>query len=319
VAWLPRVAWALLAAAVFVNEVFIARFLSSTGTLAWSTVMEIRILQAGLFLTGLSILLFQERIPALVRRLMVRQRSGSDVLLGSNGTLFVLALFISWLALIMVVEAGYHLRFFWLWPLQMVLIIAAVTYLPQRLGWRPSVAWFAQISITLILLTHPWVISPVRTWMTSGWAGSKPHDIQALDYIATELRSQGRDTVALGYQTHIAGFMAAMNIVDSRYKVGAELDLFLKHRHGISNSNQCAEGVSPHDEYRIVQHPSRQVGTSETTHSTWGPIGSEVKTHRLSEYISVPLDPGFDRLRQFGDFHVFRRTSAVPFGEFGSR
>jgi hypothetical protein len=42
-------------------------------------------------------------------------------------------------------------------------------------------------------------------------------------------------------------------VIDPRHKVGAELDLIFKHQHDISNTTRCAEGVSPDDEYRIVQ------------------------------------------------------------------
>jgi hypothetical protein len=161
-----------------------------------------------------------------------------------------------------------------------------------------------------MLLTHPWVVSPVRAWAGSGWSGPKTNDLRALDYIASQVHSEGRSTVAVGYQVFIVQFMAAMNIVDSRYKVGADLDLFLKYRHGISNVSQCAEGISPTDEYRIVQVARNEVDAGDRPVS-WDPIGGEVKTHNLDEYFSVPLDPEFVLVRQFGDFRVYRRMGAV--------
>ena len=82
--------------------------------------------------------------------------------------------------------------------------------------------------------------------------------------------------------------MAKYNILDRQYKVGAEFDFLFKHRHGIANTNQCAEGLSPLDEYRIVQ-TKRQAGEG---------------TPRL--YFPVPLERDFRLLRQFGPYQVFQ-------------
>ena len=153
-----------------------------------------------------------------------------------------------------------------LWPVQLVLIVAAVTdgAATARLaaiGLRGS----GQLSVTPILLTHPWVISPVRAWVRGGWSGPRANDIQAVDYIAGRVRSHGGNRIALGYQTYFLEFMPAMHIVEPRYKVGAELDLFLEHRYGISNSDRCAEGISADDEYRIVQQPPKLVQSGPDT------------------------------------------------------
>jgi hypothetical protein len=306
--WIQYSAATLLCLAGLANEVVVARFLSADGSLDRSTVMEIRTLQSALVLIGLALLLWKRQLADLLRRVVVRQSETSGDVLDSNRTLFALALVVPWLVLVMVVEAGYAVRYFWLWPLQVILIAAAVTYVPERLGWPRPAAWVAQVAVTLILLTHPWVISPVQAWVRSGWSGPRANDIQAVDYIASELRAEGRTRAAIGYQTFMVGFMATMNTIDPRYKVGTELDLFLKHRYGITNSNQCAEGVSADDEYRIVQEPPQQAGSPEVPPS-WAPLGSEVKSYDLVEYFKVPLDPSFRLLRRFGQFQVFRRNT----------
>src|SRR5436190_7317484 len=58
---------------------------------------------------------------------------------------------------------------------------------------------------------------------------------------------------SIGYEIDTSKFMAAFNNIDSRYKVGADLDLLFKYRHGIINKDRCAEGFQPTDRYRIVQ------------------------------------------------------------------
>ena len=304
--WIRRVAWMLLFLPIVVNEAFIARFLSTRGILDRSLVLDIRMLQAGSLLAGVALLRWRRQVATLLHRMAVEPGTEGAEVASPGSTLLALALVVPWLALIMVVEVDRAERYFWMMPVQLMLIVAAVTWIPERLGWPRSVAWLAQACLTLLLLTHPWVMSPVQAWARNGWSGPRAIDIQAVDYIASQVRAQARSTVAIGYHTYIAGFMAMMNVADPRYKVGAELDLFLKYRYGISNSNQCAEGVSATDEYRIVQKPPPPVEPKNIPNS-WTPLGSEVKTYDLVEYFDVPLDPSFRPLGQFGDFQVFHR------------
>jgi hypothetical protein len=71
--------------------------------------------------------------------------------------------------------------------------------------------------------------------------------------------------------------------------VGAEFDYLFKHWHGVTNTDQCAEGLSPLDEYRIMQTKA-QDGKG---------------TPRL--YFDVPLSRNFKLMRQFGSYQVFKR------------
>ena len=123
----------------------------------------------------------------------------------------------------------------------------------------------------------------------STYAGPRADDIRALDYIAADVRAQGRSEAAVGYHTYFAEFMAAINIVDPRYKVGGEYDLFLKHRYGIANSDRCAEGFSPRDDYRIVQRPPLLPEPDGVTVSL-GAIGGELKAIHLGDYFDVSPD-----------------------------
>jgi len=91
----------------------------------------------------------------------------------------------------------------------------------------------------------------VEAWRSTGWTGPDAEQVQVVDYLVSRL--EGRNQAAIGYQIFVKGFMAMFNVADPRYQVGADFDLLLRHRYGVSNTNHCAEGVSPDDEFRIVQ------------------------------------------------------------------
>ena len=137
------------------------------------------------------------------------------------------------------------------------------------------------------------VLSRVEAWLRTGWSGPDAAEMQAVDYVAKHLYALGKSRAAIGYQTLYMDlpafnfFMAEFNVVDARYKVGADFDLLFTFRHGIVNTNQCAEGISPDDEYRIVQ-------------------SSPVWT--LPKYAVLSLNSRFQLLQQFGPYQVFKRN-----------
>ncbi len=315
---LKPVGWTLLALSLLTNEVLIARYLGATGTLAETTITAIRALQMVLAVCGLVLVLGHRRIAAYVRRLGGQLRAHQDDRRRQSAAVLALALTVSWLVLVMVVEPAAAHRYFWLAPLQLMFLVAAVTYVPQRLRWPSAATRVVQVLLTLLLLTHPWLRAPVEAWAAGGWSGTESTDLQALDFIAGRLRSEGRTEAAVGYHTLMAGFMARLNVVESRYKVGGELDLYLKQRHGVLNSNQCAEGVSPDDEYVIVQDRPAEV-PPEPSPASWAPQGGEVKSHTLADYFDVPVDHDFQLAARFGEFQVLQRPRSAHDGVLSGR
>ena len=147
----------------------------------------------------------------------------------------------------------------------------------------------------MALLTYPELGARLQAWADSGWSGPKANDIEALTFVADQIRSEGKKTEAIGYQVFFQNYMAVSHFVDERYKVGGELDLFLRDRFGIINSNKCAEGISSGDEYRIVQQNPRAT-----------------QTKSYLEYFDIPADSRYRQIQQFGPYQVFKieRSSA---------
>jgi hypothetical protein len=104
------------------------------------------------------------------------------------------------------------------------------------------------------------------------------------------VRQEGKREAAVGYQLFFYPFMAEYHVTNPIYRVGAELELMLRYRHGIVNTDLCAEGISPADEYRITQRRPK-------------PGADEPR-----QYLDVPPDSRFRLVRRFGLFDVFRRS-----------
>ena len=199
---------------------------------------------------ALIFLRFIEIIDQLLKRGGVRVQSEEQA---RQRRLVVLALVVPWLLLFAAAESGISERFLWLWPLQALLLAAFFAVLLPRLGVARPVVWLAQALVIFVVLWNSFLVSRVDAWSTDGWSGRDASEVRVVDYLATDIGKEGRDRASIGYQLFIYPFMVNYHIVSSQYKVGAEFDVLFEYRHGIENTDTCAEGVSPRDDYLIVQ------------------------------------------------------------------
>jgi len=287
--WTIRLALTMILIGVLANEFVIARVLGIEGGLEFSTIRSLRTIEKLLILGGACILAAKWAAAVadrLLRRAGIRLQNGEHA---NQVRVLVLSLAIPWFILLLVAESGKPERFWWLWPLQAIFLAAFITWILPRLRISRPIIWISAISVLMLVLWNPFLLSRVNDWRQAGWAGMDAPAVQVVNYVTNELEAEGRKRAAIGYHFFIYQFMAASNITNPQYKVGNDFDLLFKYPYGISNMDQCAEGLSPSDEYRIVQTKPRD--------ESWAP--------RL--YFDVPLDADFTLLRQFGPYQVFKR------------
>ena len=206
-----------------------------------------------------------------------------------SAAVLLLILAIPWLFLLAVAEPGKPERFYWLWPIQVIALAAFVTNVFTRSRAQRTIVWSVGLAVALMLLWGP-VFDRVDPTLHGNWAGTDPTTVRAMDLVASDLRTQGKKETSVGYQLYVYQFMPEYNAIDSHYKVGADLDLLLRFQHGITNTNMCAEGVAPGDEYRVVQ-----------TQPDADPAAPR-------ERFNVALSNDYHMLGQAGAFQVFKRN-----------
>jgi hypothetical protein len=210
---------------------------------------------------------------------------------GAAGLLAV-SLIVPWLILLSMTEAERLERFWWLWPLQVITLVSVVTYLPAQLGFRRPLVWVGGSILVLSIGANSFLLSRIAAWARDGWSGGAAEQIRVVDHIAALIKSERKDRASIGYEIYTYRYVATFHPIDSRYKVGADFDLLFQYRHGITNTNRCAEGISPHDEYRVVQ------------------MTSTSKIEAARQYIDIPPDGRFYLARDFGRYRVFERDDS---------
>lgn len=287
--WRHRLVWLALAAAVLgvaFNEWTLARYLSSEGSLAASSIFVIRALQAGLLVGALIVATWRTAISTAVER-VVSKWSASGPRTGTPAV--ALSVAVPWLLLFALADGERRLT--WLWPLQVIPLAAAVTWVPLRLGASRWTLRIGCCAVALIVASNAVAVSRLDSWRHDGWSGRDAMEVEVTDRVAGLVRAEHHDHASIGYEVDIWRFMALANVADSRYKVGADFDLLLKYRYGIVNLDRCAEGVSPDDSYRVVQTSARAMNN---------PLGA----NRIPSTRGATFQPALHA----GIYQIFRQT-----------
>lgn len=250
--WLVVGATGLILAGLLFNEVLVARYLSPDGVLGAATVSRIRLIQTAVLLGG-TLILLEKPLARLADHVLERSGREHGAVQGRRIALLALCLGVPWLLLLIVAEPGKPERFWWLWPIQILFLAAFVTVLLPLLRARIWLVGIVLVAVASVIVVNPFMRWRVTSWMEDGWSGPDADQIRVVEYISDRLNMSGQDRAAIGYQTFIYPFMARYHTLNPEYKVGAEFDLLFSYRHNVTNTNQCAEGLSQDDDYRIRQ------------------------------------------------------------------
>ncbi|MEO6164815.1 MAG: hypothetical protein ABIP88_11835, partial [Candidatus Binatia bacterium] len=292
---LTQLAIVMILSGILANEFLVARFLSLDGILESSTLYKLRWLQAVLVMSGFALMIVRRLVVASVKRLLVYmvhlETSNLTKQRPENARLLVVSLVIPWIILLLLVENANHLeRLWWLWPLQVVFLSVPATHWSSQSRVARLCAGIGSFTLALLLVANSLLLTRLESWLVSGWSGDDAEEIKVVDYTANRIILDGKDHASIGYDIAIMPFIANFHASDRRYKVGADLDLLFKYRHGVKNTDKCGEGFSPDDEYRIAQ-PSNGAGTELNTYDRF----------------EIPHDPTFQMVQSFNSYRLLQR------------
>ncbi len=160
-----------------------------------------------------------------------------------------LALLIPWIILLCLAEQFRPDRFQWLGALQVVALAVAVS-----VGqWRGHYRWAVRGAMVVLIAANPVLVGRITAWTQTGWSGSDAPEVRVADYLATKIHAAGETSSRIGYPVPM---ISGHPRNDAGLTDGASIDLLLKFK-GIANVNECAEGVSANDQYRVIdKHPT---------------------------------------------------------------
>jgi Dolichyl-phosphate-mannose-protein mannosyltransferase len=290
VRWANQLKWlsaAMILCGLLMNEFTIARYLTLDRILEPSTVSMVRQLQALVIVAGIALMILRHAMAAGLNSL-TRDPHSKDDNHSDDARVLLISLIIPLLILLYLAEADAPRRFWWLSPVQSV-ILASLVYWLMKLSAPRLLISIGSAVLVVLVASNSLVISRINSWIANGWSGVDLEQLKLVDYAAKQIKSDGRDHAAIGYDLFIDNYWALFNVADHRYKVGADLDLFFKYRYGIVNTSRCAEGVSSQDSYRIKQ--------------------SRVLKFEEHQHLDIPQDDRFHALKKLDEFQLLQRST----------
>jgi hypothetical protein len=201
----------------------------------------------------------------------------------SDFPILLLFLVIPWMAM-MLVERPIAQPFYWLWPLQVVILAAFATHAPDC--YRASLFLSRSLGLLIFfaIVWNPVMISKISGWRQAGWAGNDSPMVQTVDFIASRIKASKLQEPKIGYDLYLEDSQMLRASMDPNYRIGSTFDLLFYSRHRISNPNCCIEGFSNSDQFRILQSEPED--------------GLNAAILRINEV------PGLTPIRQIGRFYV---------------
>jgi len=239
---LTAIGLGLILLALVANEWVLARFLSADGRIEDYTIRPIRFFQVVLASTGVILLV---RKPILIG--MKRLAAMPATPLGT----VALVLVPPWLLLMWMAAPDAPYRFWFLWPLHLVVMVGMFTLLPGCFTWGKAVTRVLLVVALMILVVNSAVLGRIKEWREHGWR-SESEEVCALNCLGEAIVKERGKKVAVGYIMPFQPFMAYYHVLDSQYKVGLPYDWYLLSTYGVRNLNSAPKGVSDEDHYRFV-------------------------------------------------------------------
>ena len=241
----------MLLAACLVNEWLVSHILSSDGHLESYTIRPIRLFQGLLAFGGVVLLALKPGMKTL--------RKWAEKPVSRLGFLAIIII-PPWLLMMSLASMDQPYRFWFLWPLQVVmgvgilkalLFAGEVSVAPEYCLWRKRMAMITVGVALMAMVANPAVISRVKEWREQGWKGSS-EEVRALDGFGRDLAKVRERAVAVGYVVPYQPFMANFHVLNPVYKIGLHYDWYLWRSLEIRNINISPSGTTDHDCFRFV-------------------------------------------------------------------
>jgi len=181
-------------------------------------------------------------------------------------------------------EPNTALRFWWIWPAEVLTLVVAAEALSILLPFKKQASVVLMGAALLAIFPLQLDSAKIVNWQKEGYGGIDSGQLATVDYLIGRARAVGKTSLTVGYDIDTYDFTYFYSVMhDPLLRRGAWFDFLLQSRGGIQNLNQTVGGLSDQDQYRVFQLKPRQAPPV----TPW---------------------PGFHTVATFGLFAVYQRS-----------
>lgn len=199
-----------------------------------------------------------------------------------------LGLAVPWLLLVLLAEPNRSMRFWYLWPLEILAVLIAVeSFRIAFPRWsKGSVALL--VAAVLLMLPISYWRPKLLSWSRGGFGGESTGRLEAADFVGHQGQLRGATAMFIGYDVAEADWsMEYKTTHQESFQKGAWIDFLLLSRHGVVNLDQSEQRLSSQDDFRIFEHPNGE-GSSLRAGPDW---------------------PGYSIVARFNSYDVYGRVA----------
>ncbi|MGA2111377.1 MAG: hypothetical protein ABSG98_04415 [Anaerolineales bacterium] len=186
--------------------------------------------------------------------------------------------------LLYVAEPNTALRFWWIWPAEVLTLIVTAEALGLLFPFRKQASLVLMGAAILAIFPLHFDATKIVNWRSEGYGGTDSGQLATVDYLVGRARASGKTSLTVGYDIDTYDFTYFYSVMhDPLLRRGAWFDFLLQSRGGIQNLNQTVGGLSDQDQYRVFQLQPGQLPPA-------------------------PPWPGFRKVAVFGLFAVYARS-----------
>jgi hypothetical protein len=115
-----------------------------------------------------------------------------------NVILFI-AFSLPWIILLVLAEPGRPERFWYMWPLQVLVMVLFLRWLVERFHRARPAFWILVIALGVALLPIPFDVERISNGLANGYAGSDSDQWKVAEFLSGEAKTEGVDSLRVEY------------------------------------------------------------------------------------------------------------------------
>jgi len=156
-----------------------------------------------------------------------------------NAVLFI-AFSLPWILLVILGEPGKPERFWYMWPLQVFVIILFLRWLAGKLPHANWIFIFLTVAIGMALLPFPFYSAQISDAWIHGYAGQDNDQWKVVEYLAGEAKAEGVDSLRVDYWLDDSS--SPVNPLHPGDRLSDWFDYLLLHPFGVHNLEGTTSG-----------------------------------------------------------------------------
>ncbi len=168
-----------------------------------------------------------------------------------NAILFI-AFSLPWILLVILAEPGRPDRFWYMWPLQVLVMVLFLRWLVEKFNRARPVFWILVVALGVALLPLPFDTERVSNGLANGYAGNDSDQWKVVEFMAEKAATETGRSLSIKYW--LADSSVPVNPLKPGYRFKDWFDYLLYAEFGVKNLGKASMGNPVGGTWEVVDN-----------------------------------------------------------------